>query len=361
MLALLTDGYFDGFGIDVLPHSRLAAVVGRQFRHVPWQGFACWDLIQPSFMFMVGVAIPYALASRRARGDAPSRIWAQVLRRSLVLLVLGLIIVSNRLAHTNFNFADDVLLQIGLAYPFACAAAGRGLRTQALVVASLLATYWLAFALHPLPAHASESAGTALTNVFGGFFGHWNSTGNFAADFDRWFLNLFPRATPFTADPAGLTTLNFVPSIATLIFGVMTGELMRSPRPAADKLARLSAAGAAGVVAGILLGRTICPIVKPIWTPSWAIFSGGCAVLLLAAFYWAIDVLGWALAARPLVVLGINSLAIYLVLHLSRDWIWRAVATHVGPLPWTIHFAIVALLIWLAAYWLSRRKIIITV
>ncbi len=292
MLALLTDGYFDGFGIDVLPHSRLAAFVGRQFRHVLWDGFASWDLIQPSFMFMVGVAIPSALASKQARGDSPARIWAQLVRRSLVLMLLGLIIVSNRLSHTNFNFADDVLPQIGLAYPFACAAAGRGLRTQVILAASLLVTYWLAFALHPLSAHAYASAGAAVTNGFTGFFAHWNRTGNFAAEFNRWFLNLFPRDTPFTVDTAGLTTLNFVPSIATLLFGVMTGELMRGPRSPGDKLGRLIAAGTAGVVAGIVLGYTVCPIVKPIWTPSWAIFSGGCAGLLLAAFYGTVDVLG---------------------------------------------------------------------
>ena len=122
-----------------------------------------------------------------------------------------------------------------------------------------------------------------------GVAAHWEKNANFAATFDSWFLNLFPRQTPFTHG-GGYQTLNFIPSLATMIFGLIVGRLLRGELTITDKLKRIVIAG----ITGIVLGKAIelaglCPIVKRIWTPAWAIYSGGLVTLLLAGIVALID------------------------------------------------------------------------
>lgn len=364
MLALASEGYFPGLA-SIFPSTQFLQILGRQFQHVAWDGFAFWDLIQPSFMFLAGVAIPYALASRRSSGDAHQRLWPRVVRRSIVFILLGLVISSEGTSYTDFTFVSDVLPQIGLAYPFACLVAGRGVRIQGAVVASILVAYWFAFFLHPvLPQVGIDN--TAFSTVdssqrFTGLFAHWNEHTNFAAAFDRWFLNLFPRPMEFRYHPYGLQTLSFVPSIATLIFGLMAGELLRSDDVPAKKFRCLALAGIGCLVAGVTLGHTVCPIVKAIWTPSWAVFSAGWAFLLLAGFYWLIDIKGFTKWAFPLVVMGMNSLAMYVMLRLTQEWVYNTIGKHFGDMSWTLQFVTADAVLWLVCLWLYRRRIVITV
>jgi predicted acyltransferase len=165
-----------------------------------------------------------------------------------------------------------------------------------------------------------------------GFFAHWERNTNPAAAFDRWFLNLFPRPphSPFTFNEGGYQTLNFIPSIATMIFGLMAGTLVQGPRPAAEKLRTLVVAGIACLALGTLLDMTVCPIVKRIWTPSWTIFSTGWACLQLAFFYGVTDVAGYRRWAFPLVVVGVNSIAIYLMAQLLKPFVTSTLKTHLG-------------------------------
>lgn len=364
MFALASEGYFPALAA-IVPGSQFLQVVGRQFRHVAWDGFAFWDLIQPSFMFLAGVAIPYALASSLAREHGQRRFWARAIRRSIVFVLLGLIISSNGASHTEFTFVSDVLPQIGLAYPFACLVAGRGARVQWAVAASILVVYWLAFFLypvHPPPAGIDYTAFHTADSSrrFTGLYAHWNEHTNVAAAFDRWFLNLFPRATEFRYHPGGLQTLNFVPSIATLIFGVMAGEMLRSGDAPGKTFGRLALAGLGFLAAGLVLGNSVCPLVKAIWTPSWALFSAGWAFLFLAAFYGLIDVRGFRKWAFPLVVMGTNSLAMYLMFRLTRDWVYTTIGKHFD-ISWTLQFVSADAILWLACLWLYRRRIVITV
>jgi predicted acyltransferase len=359
MVALMGEGFLNALGVDYFPHSRFWQAVGAQFRHVPWQGLTFWDLIQPSFMLLVGVAIPFSLASRRARGDTSLVIWTRILRRTLLFLVLGVIILSRRLTSTDFNFADDVLPQIGLSYPFACLAEGWPVGTQVLFVAAILGLDWAAFALHPV-AGALPSGVPAGWHQYGGFFAHWNRFGNLGADVERSLRNLFPRSSPFDYDKAGLATLNFVPSIATLTFGVMAGQRLRA-ESAAAACRWLVAWGAALIGAGLLMGWTLCPIVKSIWTPSYTLLSGGCVFLILAAFVSTIEVWGARAWAFPLVVVGTNSLAMYLMLHLFAESLWRGVGRHLSWLPWLGEYAVVSALLWLTCYWMYRKRIVITI
>ena len=194
---------------------------------------------------------------------------------------------------------------------------------------------------------------------FSGVYAHWNKYTNFAASFDRWFLNLFPRPKDFLYNPFGLATLNFGPSIVTLLFGVMAGELLRGPEQRYVKLLKLCKAGSISFALGLIAGYTVCPIIKAIWTPSWVLVSSGFTLWFLAAFYWAADIKGWKQLMFPLTVVGMNSIAMYLMIRLSKDWLWKVVEIHGRGLSWSMQFAIVTLILWMICFWMFRKKVFI--
>jgi predicted acyltransferase len=341
--------------------------LGYQFDHVAWVGCSFWDLIQPSFMFMVGVAMPYSFASRQAKCHGPWRNRGHVLWRSLVLIALAIFLSSNGGSETRFVFTN-VLAQIGLGYAFVYLFLGRGVKIQLAAIAVILAAYWLLFALYPLPGSDFDYAAVnASKEHFDGFFAHWNKNANVAAEFDKWFLNLFPRKEQFAYEPGGYQTLNFIPSMATMLFGLMAGELLRSHRPTRTKLRWLLAGGAICLILGFLLNLTVCPSIKRIWSPSWAILSTGWTFYLLAAFYWIIDLEGHKRWAFPLVVVGMNSIAMYCMSQLMKPWVRDTLDTHFGkdifrgiygPIWQSLG---VLFTLWLFCLWLYRRKIFIRI
>jgi predicted acyltransferase len=354
--------------------SRLAGWIAFGLDHVQWTGFGPWDLIQPSFMFMVGVALPFSVASRRARGEPFSTQLAHAVRRALILVVLGIFLRSQGKPQTYFTF-EDVLTQIGLGYVFLFLLAYARPRTQWVAAGALLVATWLAFVLYPLPPAGFD---TALLGVpadwphhLNGFAAHWDKNTNFANRADQWFLNLFPRESPFVYNRGGYTTLNFVPSLATMIFGLLAGGLLRRTTSDREKLRSLLVYGAAGIAVGALLHFAgICPLVKRIWTPSWAIFSAGWAALFLALFYWMVDVRGWRRWTLPFLVVGMNSIATYVLVHVAEGYTAEALRTHLGRGTFQIFGAAYEpmlvggaslLIFWLMLYWMYRRKIFIRI
>ena len=345
--------------------------LSEQLEHVPWRGGVFWDMIQPSFMFMVGVSMPFSFASRTARGETWTRMFGHALLRSLILIVLAVFLASNGSRETHYTFIN-VLGQIGLGYSCVFLLLGRGPTVQLAAAVAILLADWLLFALYP-PADAEfpfARYGVKDPSILmTGFFAHWNMNGNVAAAFDRWFLNLFPQppGRPFVFNEGGYATLNFIPSMATMIFGVLAGELLRSGRDRLNKLKNLLLAGAIGVSLGLVLDATICPIVKRIWTPSWSIYSAGYACWMLAGFYALIDVAGFRRWSFPLVVVGMNSIAIYLMAQLMKPFVASTLRTHFGqdlfsgrygPL---IRSSSTLLVFWLICYWLYRRRIFIKI
>ncbi len=331
--------------------------------HTEWIGCSTWDLIQPAFMFMVGVSLPYSYAKRRERGDSYGRLVGHAIVRALVLTALGVFLATGSQKQTNFLFTN-VLSQIGLGYLFVFLLWGRGLVAQTLSIVGILAVYWGLFFFHPLPGPDFDFAKYDLKpgEILAGLHAHWTIHINFAADFDRWFLNLFPRAAPFVINPGGYQTLNFVPSIATMILGLMAGEFLRGAESPRRKFIRLMQAGAVCLVAGLVFSL-ICPLVKRIWTPSWALFSGGWVLWLLAGFFGVIDWWGKKAWAFPLVVVGMNSIAIYLMSHLIKSWLVGTLKSHFGQQifsgvygPVYEHLSVLAVL-WLICWWLYRQKI----
>ena len=349
-----------------------------QFNHPEWRSCSFWDLVQPSFMFMVGVAVPYSVASRRAKGDSQGQVVLHALWRSLILILLGVFCSSNGAKQTDWTFVN-VLSQIGLGYTFLVLLEGRGLKTQLGALAGILLGYWLCFALYPVvPADTNWTAigvkGDAYR--FGGFAAHWSMNANFGHAFDVWFLNLFPPHN-FKYNAGGYSTLNFIPSTATMLIGVMAGELLRGPRLPMDKVKLLLASGAVCFAVSILCDPQIlpfvrdawvlCPIVKKIWTPSWALFCSGWTLWILSGFYTVVDVAGWKKWTFPFVVVGMNCTAMYLMWQMFKGWVKQSIQTHFGhalfdtaygpiweSLAWTF-------VLWLICLWMYRRKIFLKV
>ncbi len=332
-----------------------------------------WDLIQPSFSFIVGVAMPYSLASRRAKGQTFGRLLFHAIVRSLILIALGVFLRSMRSQQTNFTF-EDTLSQIGLGYPFLFLLAWTRPRTQALALAAVLVGYWAAFALYPLPPAGFDFLSVNVPAVWPhlhGFAAHWDKNSNLAWAFDRWFLNLFPRPTQFSANPGGYSTLSFIPTLATMILGLLAGNFLRVDRSRWMKVFVFLAAGAAGLGLGTLLDRAgICPSVKRIWTPAWVLFSGGWCFLLMAFFYLVCDVIGWRKWGFVFTVVGMNSIAMYCLADGAGGFIRQSIRIHFGPNVFQILGPIwapmvqtttVLIILWLVCLWMYRRKIFLKV
>ncbi len=366
-----------GLGIGELVERRYAGQpfwdwIAYQVEHVEWTGCSLWDLIQPSFMFMVGVAVPYSLAKRRQSGESSLMLFLHALIRAVILVLLAVFLSSAWSESTEWVF-PNVLAQIGLGYPFLFLLAWTRPRTQLVAALAILFGYWLWFALYPLPDANTDWKAIGLPSGphLSGFAAHWEKGTNAAAAFDRWFLNLFPRKSLFLYNEGGYQTLNFVPSLATMIFGLLTGEMLRLPRTHVDKLRWLLIAGAVGIGAGLFLSAMgVCPIVKRIWTPSWALFSSGCVAWILALFVAVIDWKGFRAWTFPLVVVGANPITIYCLYQLSSSFIRESLSIHLGAdifstlgpdfVP-VLERVGVLFVLWLIAVWMYWQRIFVRI
>ncbi|HEY5912062.1 MAG TPA: DUF5009 domain-containing protein, partial [Verrucomicrobiae bacterium] len=318
---------------QAIPDSGFWRFLTHHQSHVPWIGCSLHDLIQPSFSFLVGVALPFSLASRALRGQ--SRLWmtAHAFWRALILMLLGVFLRSLDSSQTNWTF-EDTLTQIGLGYGVLFLLGFRPVRDQWIALGVILVGYWVAFALYPLPGADFDYQRVGVSKDFPlltGLSAHWNKNSNLAWAFDTWFLNLFPRQKPFVCNGGGYATLSFIPTLGTMIVGLIAGGVLRGGRPAWRKVKWLAVAGLVGLVSGELVGWLgICPVVKRIWTPSWVLFSGGWCFLLLAGFYAAIDAIGKKSWAFPLIIIGMNSIAAYCIAHLFDGFVHKNLTTHLG-------------------------------
>lgn len=321
---------------DAFPDSGLARFVGNQASHVIWTGCSLWDLIQPSFMFLVGVAMAFSCAKRSRLGQSYGAMLLHAAGRALILIFLGVFLRSNGESHTQWTF-EDVITQIGLGYVFLFLLWDRGWKIQGLAAVVILVFYWMLFAMAPLPGPEfdwSIAAGDGWkeeVHKLSGYAAHWNKNANPAHAFDVWFLNGFPRPEPFVANEGGYVTLNFIPSLATMIFGLIAGEYIRRSGRNWDVVRVLAFAGVFGLITGVLLDASdICPLVKRIWTPAFTLYSTGWCLLILSGLFVVIDLAGARFLAKPFAILGMNSILVYVMIWLLAGWINQTLRTHLG-------------------------------
>ena len=355
------------------PHSMFWRILSFNQTHVEWAGMSLHDTIQPGFTFLAGVALPYSIHSRTSKGQSFRLQLAHTIWRSLVLIFLGFFLRSLGSSQTNFTF-EDTLTQIGLGYTFAFLLAHCRPRWQWSALGVLLFGYWLAWALYPAPGSDFNWAAVGVPAHwpynFTGFAAHWNKNSNLGQAFDVWFLNLLPRPSRFLYNDGGYLTLSFIPTLGTMLLGLRAGEWFRSAAPRIP-VRRFVIAGLLLAATGLLLHFTgVCPIVKRIWTPAWTLFSGGVCFFFLAAFSWVLDVKGYRRWAFPLVVVGMNSIAAYLIAHLWEEFIVDSLHIHLGDAvfrvfgvglePLMIGIAVM-LIYWGILYWMYRKRLFLRI
>ena len=355
------------------PNSLFWHILGYNQSHVEWAGMSLHDTIQPGFTFLVGVALPYSIASRVKQGQGFAHQLLHTMWRSLLLIALGIFLRSTNSTQTNFTF-EDTLTQIGLGYTFAWLLAHCRPRWQWAALGTLLFGYWLAWALYPAPgANFNWQAVGVPQNWsynFTGFLSHWNKNSNLGQAFDVWFLNLLPRPSRFLYNGGGYLTLSFIPTLGTMLLGLRAGDWFRAATPKIP-MKKFIIAAVALCAAGLLLHFAhICPIVKRIWTPAWTLWSGGVCFAFLAVFSWIIDVKQFKRWAFPLIVVGMNSIAAYLIAHLWEEFIINNLHINLGfgifqifgqgLEPFVLGFTVM-MVYWLVLYWMWRKRLFIRI
>jgi predicted acyltransferase len=229
--------------------------------------------------------------------------------------------------------------------------------------------------LYPMPPDAIDPAISGVPADWphhrDGLMSHWNKNANLAWDFDRWFLNLFPREKPFLFNEGGYATLSFIPTLGTMILGLLAGNILRSPLTPDKKARKFVILGVCLIAGGILLHVAgINPIVKRIWTPAWVLFSGGICFIFLAIFYWIIDIKNKKRWAFILMVIGMNSIAAYVLADGLGSWFTKTLYIHLGQnydhvfgdaYSTLIKGILVLTIEWLILHWMYKKKIFIKI
>jgi heparan-alpha-glucosaminide N-acetyltransferase len=356
------------------PGSSFWRILAYNQTHVEWAGMSLHDTIQPGFTFLAGVALPYSIRSRQRKGESFAHMLFHTMWRSVLLIALGVFLRSTDSPITYYTF-EDTLSQIGLGYTFAFLLTFVKARVQWLALGMILFGYWLAWALYPAPGQNFDWAAVGVgpdwhRYLYSGFAAHWNKNSNFGQAFDVWFLNLFPRTSRFAFNGGGYLTLSFIPTLGTMLLGVIAGRWFHENAPKIP-LRKFAIAAIALMAAGLLLHFTgICPIVKRIWTPSWTLWSAGVCFAFLAAFSWVTDVKGYRKVALPLVVVGMNSIAAYLLAHLWEEFILNSFKIHLGMRFLNMFGAgleplflgvLTMMAYWVILWWMFKKRIFIRI
>jgi predicted acyltransferase len=318
--------------------------LGTQFHHHPWHGLRFWDLVQPFFMFIVGVALPFSVAKRFERGDTYRQILKHAIRRALLLLLFGWMLYCIAPGKITFRF-QNVLAQLSVTYMIAFLLMRKSFWTQfsvsiALILISDLLYHFFTVPGFDQPFTPDRNFGAWVDLLISGELsnGHWVS-------------------------------FNAIPTAAHTIWGVLAGQLLLSSKTEYHKIRLFVITGLIGLIIGYGLDPFI-PIIKRISTSSFVFASGGWCLLALAFSYWFIDVKKIYKWSHFLAIVGMNPLFIYLFAEAGGgDWLYRIVKPFsLGLLSWLGHgyaqiitSLIVWYLMWYICYWMYKRKLFIKI
>ena len=305
--------------------------------------------------------------------------------RSFVLVFLGIFLRSLGRPSTNFTF-DDTLTQIGLGYWILFLLSGLSMRGLIASVGVILVGYWLAFVCYPAPAtgFAYDKVGVpqTWTEHYEGIASHFNKNSNLASAVDHWFMNLFPREKAFEYSGGGYCMLSFIPTLGTMLLGLIAGKLLhRETTPGRKQLWLWTSAAICILLALAVDALGLCPIVKRIWTPTWALWSGGLCFVWLALLNVVCDIGGYQRWGFPFLVIGANSIAAYVMSWTLKEPIRLAIERHFGYFIETFNvfsatcfqiedpkllkpFILGALtlgVMWLILLWLYRKRIFLKI
>lgn len=318
-------------------------------QHASWHGWTITDTVFPSFAWIIGVAITLSLGHRLEEGMPRGRALALALRRASILFALGLFLY----AFPHFDFEHQrilgVLQRLAICYLAASVIfMTTGVRGQLLWVVGLLSTYWLIMRFAPVPEYGA---------------GFLDVERNFAHYIDRIILGKHNYASTKTWDPEGIVST--LPAIATTLLGVLAGQVLRLKKPLAEQTTWLFLAGNILLAMALVCDQWL-PINKKLWTSSFTLFMAGLDFVIFAALLWLVDGMRWRNGLLPLIVLGQNAIAIYMLSELLIETLgalgWRQpiyetiFAPLASPMNASLLFAITyTLLMFGVSYWMYKR------
>lgn len=334
----LARGSGSAFLISLLP----------QLQHVEWEGFHFLDLIMPLFLFIVGAAMPFSFGKRLQRDDSKGRLYAHVVKRVVILFILGMMTQGNLFKYSweQLHIFIGTLPAIGAGYLVASLLMlNLKLRGQIAATASLLLLYWAVMMLVPVPGRAA---------------GDLSPTGNLGFWLDHLIMQGF-----LPADRTYTQLLNIMTFGSTVMLGVFAGYLLKSNLGQYRKVTYLAGLGVGTLLLGLIWSIWF-PIIKHIWSSSFVLFSGGLCYLLLALFFLVIDVLGYRKWAFGLVVIGMNAIAVYMATHLYDfrnigDIFVGGLAQWTGDWFFLVRASAGFVVVWLILYWMYRKNTFIRI
>jgi predicted acyltransferase len=318
--------------------------------HAAWNGWTPTDVVFPSFLWIVGVAMTLSLGRRLAEGVPRSKLFAQAFRRSVIIFVLGLIVY----VYPSFSLSTQrimgVLQRIAICYLIAAAIyLTTKWRGQIAWIIALMAVYWMLMTLVPVPGYGP---------------GRLDVEGNFAHYVDQMLLGAHNYRWTKTWDPEGVVST--IPAIATVLFGILAGHVLRLEKPLSERTTWMFIAGNLLIAAG-LISNTWLPINKKLWSDSFSLFMAGLDFVMFAIFAWLVDGMGYKRIVRPFVIMGMNAIAVYMASELLDEvfgatglhqWLYRNLfAPIASPMNASLLYALAYTgLMFLIAYGLYRRK-----
>ena len=328
-------------GVGKVIHRPLFDKFLEQFDHVPWQGLHFYDVIWPLFMFIMGAAIPMSLAKRRAEGESDRTLLLHAFWRAIVMFCLGTVTQGNLLLFdwSKFRPCYSVLHGLAAGYLIATLVAVKVRpRWHAPTIGAFLLVYWALVMLIPVPgvgAGVLTPQGNLPTYVDRLVLGHLHYGEN------TWFLSY----------------LGFG---ASVLLGVLAGQVLMSRLSPGRKLYRLLIMGVGSLLVGLIWSYWF-PVIKLMWTSSYVLISGGMSFIILGLFYWIIDILGYKKWAFGFIVIGMNSIAVYVA---TEVFDFRQVGNvfvgnlqpHVGRWDSLVESSAAFIIIWLILYWMFRKK-----
>jgi predicted acyltransferase len=320
----------------------IISAIGKQLHHVPWNGLHFWDLIQPFFMFIVGVAMPFSFSRRWAKGESWNKTFHHALTRSALLLLFGWALYCIEPGKITFHFTN-VLAQLSVTYIVAFLIMRKKVKWQILISFGLILLSDLLYRFWPVDGYNQPF--TSDHN-----FGTWfEMTVQGSLSNDHW------------------VSFNAIPTSAHTIWGVLAGMLLMNNWSQYKKIRTLLIIGLAGVIIGYSMSPFI-PIIKRICTSSFVIVSGGWCLIALALSYWLIDVLNFRKFPVFFAIVGMNPLFIYLFAHTGGNNLLHDIAKPFtnALFSWStditrqmaVSLAVWAML-WYICYSLYKRKIFI--
>jgi predicted acyltransferase len=265
-------------------------------QHAEWHGWTPTDVVFPSFVWIVGVALTISLGRKLAAGVGRAAILRQAFRRAAILFLLGLLVYAVPQFDLSTQRILGVLQRIAICYAVTVPIyIATGLRGQIAWIVLLLAGYWALMAFVPVPGYGA---------------GHLDVERNFAHYIDRIVLGVHNYAETKTWDPEGIVST--IPAIATMLLGVVGGHIVTAKRALSERTRMLLATGILLTAAGLICDRWL-PINKKLWTSSFTLFMAGLDFLLFSLFLWIADGMGYKRIFQPFAILGMNAIAIYLV------------------------------------------------